>query len=128
MKFAARAVASRLAGYIENAISSLLLVALQDDRGDAQVPCQVLHQKRGKTHSLTPGLVSSAMLCLPRVANSVLTTAQQHHIRITTTPPAPPPEALQKLLERLHKHEPAVDQVGRQPRRRHPTGAAPQDG
>lgn len=104
VKFAARIVTSRLAEYTEDTVATLLLVALREHRGDMQVPCQVVYRKRWKSHVLFPGLVSSAVLCLPQVANSLLATARQHQIRVTANPPAVSLDRLQKLVEKLHKH------------------------
>jgi hypothetical protein len=101
MKFATRSVTSGVADLIDAAIAAILLAAVQDQRGDAQVPCLIVYRRHWKTESLSPGLVSSAVLCLPWVAASILATAQQHQIRITANPSVVPPERMQKLVEKF---------------------------
>lgn len=76
--FVARAMTSRIVDHVTSLVFGLLQTSLREHREDAQVPCWIRYQAHRTTVDLSPGPVSSALLCLPRVAASVIVTAQQH--------------------------------------------------
>jgi hypothetical protein len=81
--FATRAITSRVVNAVSDLVTGMLRTALRDHREGAQVPCRISYQTRWKTTVLSPSLVSSAILCLPPVAASVMLTARQHGILIS---------------------------------------------
>jgi hypothetical protein len=82
------AVADRAAA----AILAVFLAALGDRpdlAGVTQVPVEVVHRARlRRPRTMSAGLVSSAILCLPQVAASVLATAHGHGVPIVGLPPS----------------------------------------
>ncbi|WP_133901634.1 hypothetical protein [Actinophytocola oryzae] len=81
--FATRAVTSRIVDAVSDLVTGMLRTALREHREHAQVPWRIGCRGRWKSTVLSPGLVSSAVLCLPPVATSVIATASQHGIAIT---------------------------------------------
>jgi hypothetical protein len=83
--FAARAVTARVVDHATELIAGLLQTAQREHREDAHVPCRIDYRRRWKKAHLVPGPISSAVLCLPQVAASVIVTAQQHGAMITAS-------------------------------------------
>jgi hypothetical protein len=86
-----RGGASFVADRASVAVLGVFLAALGDvgQAGVAQVPVEIVHRTRlGRTRTMSAGLVSSAVLCLPRVTASVLATAGVHGVPVVALPPS----------------------------------------
>jgi hypothetical protein len=71
---------------LSEVVLSLFLIGL-DERGDQQVPIEVIYRGRRNTeHAVTPGVLSAAVLALPKVAESTLATARAHGVRVILGP------------------------------------------
>jgi hypothetical protein len=87
-------------------VLSLFLIANRDSAQGAeiQVPVAIHYSdKWGRLKSMTPGLLSTAALSLPQVANSVLTTATACGVRIVCETPPPSGPAAERAVEALRE-------------------------
>lgn len=67
-------------------ILSIVMTAINDQSraANAMVPVEITYRAgRRKTRTMTPGILSTAVLCLPPVANSLLTTASCRNVPVT---------------------------------------------
>jgi hypothetical protein len=98
------------------AILALFLAALGDqpDRtGAMQVPVEVVHRARlRRSRTMSAGLVSSAILCLPQVASSVLATAHGHGVPVVGLPPSGSVTNARELAGALRERHRAVMRRG----------------
>lgn len=77
-KFATRAVVSRVA----DLVTGMLQTAVREQGEHFPVPHRFRYRTRWRTITVSPGPVSSAVLCLPAVAASVTATAWQHGVAL----------------------------------------------
>lgn len=84
--FAARTVTSRIIDVVTARVTEMMQTAVRERGAHAQVPCLFRHRARWRTVDVSPGLVSSAVLCLQQVSTSVTATAQLHGILIAASP------------------------------------------
>lgn len=87
----ARGGVSVIADRAAAAVLAIFSAALDDPdhAGAAQVPVEVVHRTRlRRSHTMSAGLVSTAVLCLPQVTASVLATAAEHGVPVVALPPS----------------------------------------
>ncbi|MGH3435251.1 MAG: hypothetical protein ACRDRN_02160 [Sciscionella sp.] len=112
-----------------DAVLSLALITLTENskRSAAlQIPTEIIYRGRlGRQKKINPGLLSSAVLALPGVTESVLATARANDVPVTTSPMRSAthdqaeliPERAAKLMTRLKglrhatAHEPVWDKT-----------------
>jgi hypothetical protein len=99
---------SAVADRVVAAVLAIYLAALGDpDQADtARVPVEVVHRARLRQRTMSAGLVSSAVLCLPQVAASVLATARAHRVSIVELPPSGPVTSARELARVLRSRTP----------------------
>jgi hypothetical protein len=95
-------VASKVA---EAAFSLFLVPVMGHAHGlGSQVPIAIDYMDgRRRMKTMSPGLLSTAVLALPPVSDSVLATATQHDVRITEVPPPPNGPSAERILETLRQ-------------------------
>lgn len=115
----ARGGVSFVADRAAAAVLAIFLAALgdPDQAGATQVPVEIVHRTRlGRTRTMSAGLVSSAVLCLPRVTASVLATAGVHGVPVVGLPPSGPVTNAHDLANAVRaRHQAVLRRVAEEP-------------